>query len=272
HPDADAYYPKVQGLRKPTLCTGTDTDCSTALICNSEPEGLSAPKAEANCTVTTLDRYTSSFHWTETNFAAIWLRPQWYLMVNSVLTDVQNGGVTFVTGGGYTTSDVIHGHWALARKSVFIGQTQPVPDTTQKANPFATNAGPVNANGLKCDKNADGSPTGNYCLLSKEGISFPISNFGMNQRFFNIYDGPAYQESNAYVNIRETPVTGCKPSDIPNNCFDSPYMQGRVTGVPQDTDGACYLPNAAIAWKQPNGFYYPPAFHSRNLSFNNVAI
>src|SRR5262249_10694301 len=118
HPDADAYYPKVQGLRKPTLCTGTDTDCSTALICNSDPEGLSAPKAEANCTVTTLDRYTSSFHWTETNFAAIWLRPQWYLMVNSVLTDVQNGGVTFVTGGGYTTSDVIHGHWALARKSV----------------------------------------------------------------------------------------------------------------------------------------------------------
>ena len=34
----------------------------------------------------------------------------------------------------------------------------------------------------------------------------------------------------------------------------------------------CYLPNAAIAWKQPNGFYYPPAFHSTNLYFNNVAI
>ena len=34
----------------------------------------------------------------------------------------------------------------------------------------------------------------------------------------------------------------------------------------------CYLPNAAIAWKQPNGFYYPPAFHSRNLFFNNVDI
>ena len=26
-----------------------------------------------------------------------------------------------------------------------------------------------------------------------------------------------------------------------------------------------YLPNAAIAWKQSNGFYYPPAFHSNNL-------
>ena len=27
------------------------------------------------------------------------------------------------------------------------------------------------------------------------------------------------------------------------------------------------MPNAAIAWKQPNGFYYPPAFHSTNLYF-----
>jgi len=47
-------------------------------------------------------------------------------------------------------------------------------------------------------------------------------------------------------------------------------MYGAVAGMPQDTQGACYLPNAAIAWKQPNGFYYPPAFHSNNLFFNNV--
>lgn len=33
-----------------------------------------------------------------------------------------------------------------------------------------------------------------------------------------------------------------------------------------------YLPNAAIAWKQPNGFYYPPAFHSNHLWFENVDI
>ena len=25
----------------------------------------------------------------------------------------------------------------------------------------------------------------------------------------------------------------------------------------------------AIAWKQSNGFYYPPAFHSNKLYFNN---
>src|SRR4029077_8020792 len=32
----------------------------------------------------------------------------------------------------------------------------------------------------------------------------------------------------------------------------------------QATPSLCYLPNAAIAWKQPNGFFYPPSFHSKN--------
>ena len=36
--------------------------------------------------------------------------------------------------------------------------------------------------------------------------------------------------------------------------------------------GFAYLPNAAIGWKQPNGFFYPPAFHSRNLFFGNVDL
>jgi hypothetical protein len=34
----------------------------------------------------------------------------------------------------------------------------------------------------------------------------------------------------------------------------------------------CYIQNAAIAWKQPNGFYYPPTFHSNNLFFDNIDI
>ena len=79
---------------------------------------------ESNCVITNIDHYTSSFNWQATNFAAIWLRPLWYLFINSALTDVQNGGITFVTGGGYTKSDAINGHWALARKDVFIGNTQ----------------------------------------------------------------------------------------------------------------------------------------------------
>ncbi len=209
--------------------------------------------------ITALDHYTSSFHWTETNFAAIWLRPQWYLVVDSVLTDVQNGGLTMVTGGGYTASDIIPGHWALVRKTVFVGQTQP-------DNPYASSASPFNPQGLACD-----AVPRNYCLSAAEGVSFPISDFGMNQRMFSIYDGPAYQDSNAYLDIHPVAVTDCHPSQNQQTCVNSQYLAGRALGLPQDDKGVCYMPNAAIAWKQPNGFYYPPAFHSTNLFFDNVA-
>ncbi len=51
---------------------------------------------------------------------------------------------------------------------------------------------------------------------------------------------------------------------------------GNEFGIPIDNSNpnnpSCYLPNAAIGWKQSNGFYYPPAFHSDSLFFNNVDI
>lgn len=246
------YYPIVDagGGRFATLCKDGQ-DCATIPKC--------ANGAQANCAVTVLDRYTSAFNWTETNFAAIWLRPQWYLVVNSIIADVQNGGLTFITGGDYTESSTIGGHWALARKNVFIGETRP-------GDPFAGAGGPFNTHGgLACDTNS-----GNNCLSRAEGVAFPISNFGTGQRLFNIYDGPAYQESNAYLAIKKTPLTGC---DLMNgNCPQGDYpAYGRTLGIPRHGD-ACYLPNAAIGWKQPNGFYYPPAFRSRNLFFDDVDI
>ena len=86
------------------------------------------PASWSNCAVTVLDHFTSSFHWAEGNISAIWLRPQWYLLTNSVISDVQNGGLTFITGGDYTHSSVIPGYWALARNTIFIGNTNPNPD------------------------------------------------------------------------------------------------------------------------------------------------
>jgi hypothetical protein len=53
------------------------------------------------------------------------------------------------------------------------------------------------------------------------------------------------------------------------NAYQSGAMQVPAGNNPNNV---CVLPNAAIAWKQPNGFYYPPAFHSRNLAFQNVDI
>lgn len=253
---SDHYYPKVSGGgRFPTRCDTPEGNCGAGAVnpCNSGDT--------SRCMVTVIEDYTSSFHWTETNFAAIWLRPHWYLYSNSVLTDVINAGLTFVTGGGYTASDIVTGHWALAWRNVFIGETQ-------AGNPYASIGSPVNPSGLACD-----GPSGNHCLVGREGVSFPKGNFGMNQRMFNIYDGPAQQDSNAYLNIRKTTLD-CTPGQTTgslSNCGGSKYLLGPNLGVPR-AGNTCYLPHAAIGWKQPNGFYYPPAFHSANLHFDGVDI
>jgi hypothetical protein len=268
NPKADAYYPLVSSARMPTKC---DTaDCSAAPRCGGT-QGV----PEATCMVTTLDHYTTSFNWAQTNFAAIWLRPWWYLVTQSAITDAQNGGITFVTGGGYTRSDFALGNWLLMNHSVLVGNTQPNAAGTQfPTNPYAANAGPFNPEALQCDVNRT-----DYCLSAANGISMETTDFAVNQRLLSIYDGPSYQDSNGYYNIHTTRIDDkdCGPAGPGGgNCLSSKWMyghtQGVLRGLTTQTDTQCYLPNAAIAWKQPNGFYYAPAFHSQNLIFENVDI
>ena len=274
--DKDTYYPNaLGGFRKATLCPTDATtgkpNCTGIKVCSAGQD--------ANCAVTVLDHFTSSFHWAEGTVSAIWLRSNlWYLFTNSVLTDVQNGGLTFVSGGDYTHSNIIPGFWALAKSSVFIGHTQPQqPDADAdkpKPNAFAADAGPFNkTTNLLCDWQTVAQPVpANYCSSNVEGITMPLATaFAVNQRLFNIYDGPAYEDSIAYLDITTTPCP-------PNQDLKAPgcmYGWGNVAGVrkdPQMGPESCYLPNNAIGWKQPNGFFYPPAFHSKNLYFNNVDI
>ena len=97
----------------------------------------------------------------------------------------------------------------------------------------------------------------------------PATSFFTNQRLSNIYDGPSYQDSNAYLDIQTADCAkgynnGCIYGSVAN------YLL--LKRNPGQANSPCYLPNAAIGWKQPNGFYYPPAFHSRNLFFDNVDI
>lgn len=274
----ETFYPKVigGGGRFATSC-GDDhekSDCGPSTIRNRCSTGN-----RENCMVTVLDKYTSSFHWPQQNFAAIWLRPQWYLMVNSFLSDSQNGGLGFVTGGDYTLANVVPGQWQLATRTVFVGESQ-------KDNPYTSAAGPFNPltspdgnggtiKGLICD-----SGDANHCRNAKEGISMPIDNFAVNQRLFNIYDGPNFQDKNAYLDIVETSLNPlCKPggtADCPQfgpGVGQPAWMYTRTLGVPIDKNiNECVLPNAAIGWKQPNGFFYPPAFHSDGLFFDNVNI
>ncbi|MGH7984989.1 MAG: hypothetical protein ACREQX_01695 [Candidatus Binataceae bacterium] len=120
-----------------------------------------------------------------------------------------------------------------------------------------------------------------------------LTNFGVSQRLFSVYDGPTYQDSNAYIDIHPTyltsdgTVTGavldtkggkCEPNEnVGNPCQFAGFMNGGLNGLKAYRTGVakearCYLPNAAIGWKQPNGFYYAPAFHSANLFFSGVDI
>ena len=101
------------------------------------------------------------------------------------------------------------------------------------------------------------------CANANEGVSLPVDNFAVGQRLFNIYDGPAYQESNIYLDISTADCKECVYSRMPG-------IRKQTTSV--RTTVSCYLPNAAIGWKQPNGFFYPPSFHSTNLFFGNVDI
>ena len=271
-PEMEMYYPNFSGNRYPTVCdpslkndqpnactgpydtnTGVNNNNANNVVkrCNN-----SDPK---DCGITVIDHYTSSFNWAEKNFSAIWLRtPGWFLLDNSFISDVQNGGVTFVTGGDYSRSSTALGYWGLLGHSVLVGATNP-------DNKYASAAGPPGAMpplaaGIVCDRSR-----GNACISLKDSVAYPLSDWSTGQRLFNIYDGPAHQDGNAYVNIN---VSDC------NNNTDGKCMYFGTPGVRRyiPKQGAGYLPNAAIGWKQPNGFYYPPAFHSKNLYFNNVDI
>ncbi len=150
-PTKETYYPLVPGAqgRLATHCPTSATapggyDCT----------GITDPCSNAHattCGVTVLDHYTTAFNSAPYNYSAVWLRPQWYLMTDSVISDVLGAGITFVSGGDYTRSSVIEGYWALALNSVFIGATQPKTgkDPQVDYNPYTLTSGPfaeVNGN------------------------------------------------------------------------------------------------------------------------------
>jgi G8 domain len=273
-------YPNLNtGQReKPTLCSAGQ-DCSKVPLCDSYD-------TNKNCAATVISHYTTSFNWASKNFAAVWLRGWWYLMHDSALTDIQSGGFTAVTGGGYTRSDISLGFWNLSLRNAYVGHTQANTKpcnandytTMVPQNAAASNAGPFNPCALTCPYNGD------HCVSKADGISIPVDSFANAQRLFNIYDGPVFEDRDAYADINVTkigtlgeckkPVNG---NDNAGACQSLGWENGYQTGVLQDpptnqVGNDCYLPNAAIAWKQPNGFYYPPAFRSTGLAFKNVDI
>ena len=276
NPLPDNKYPAMDGdLRQhATVCNAANqANCSVVPICTGT--GVN----EANCAVTTIDHFTTSFNWAPKNFAAVWLRGWWYLLRDSAVTDIQSGGLTFVTGGGYTRSDAAQGFWNLSQRDLFVGNTQPINSATSVPNnAAASNAGPFNPSSLTCP-----TPQLPYCVSKADDATFEIDSFSGAQRMISIYDGPSFEDSDAFMDVHTTDIgtlSDCKqqaPGNPAGSCRSMGWMNAYQSGAIQVPPGNvqtnhCVLPNAAIAWKQPNGFYYPPAFHSRNISFTGVDI
>jgi cell migration-inducing and hyaluronan-binding protein len=305
-----SYWPNISGLRLPTRCSDADQgkpnpECSTVKICASSDE--------TNCDVVVLNGFTTAFNWAEGNFAAVWLRSLWSLAVNSVISDPQNAGINLVTSGGYDAASVFPGYWGLVRHTALIGSSQweNSNNSALAKNPYASNAGPFNPfkatigtgdnseiKGLTCAVDPfNGNSNNAYCLSQNDGVSFQVSNFFGFQRLFSVYDGPIFEDSNAFLDIHPTFLTSdgtatgkvldtkggkCEPNDSGNPCQFAGFISAGVAGLkayrplknskPDPAANRCYEPNAAIGWKQPNGFYYAPAFHSTNLFFSGVDI
>ena len=108
---------------------------------------------------------------------------------------------------------------------------------TQDDNPYASDGGPFNAlpGGLTCALDGNGNRTANYCLSVDEGVSHQISNFGMYQRLFSIYDGPAFQDSNAYLKIEHRKIVPADDQeDRRADFFQSPPRQIRTAASRDD--------------------------------------
>ncbi|WP_049768132.1 G8 domain-containing protein [Methylocella silvestris] len=260
---AGDYYPNLdQGQ------LGHGSKCPATGPCNQETAPICQDADETNCVPTVINDYTTSFNYASYNFAAVWLRTRWHLVSNSFISDVQNAGLSFISGGDYTHSSAIKGLWELALKTVFVGQTQP----STKPYGYASALSPFNKEtGLTCDYSADQTRA---CTSVKNSMVMgPFTAFSVAQHMFNIYDGPAHQDSNAYIDIKKI--------DIGPKADKDSTVYWQVSGIPKAVlvdkvnpiaKNRCYIPNAAVGWKQPNGFYYPPNFRSRNLFFEDVDI
>ena len=194
---ANDYYPKIDPgqLKQATQCSGDACDDTAPPDHRNTPPKkviLCQDSNETNCLPTVINDYTTSFNWAQYNFSAIWLRTRWHLVSNSFISDVQNAGLSFVSGGDYTHSSAINGLWELALKTVFVGQTQKDSEA-----PFASST----LNWLKCD-NTD--HLSRFCMLKSGSFTLgDLQAFAVSQHMFNIYDGPGDEDSNAYLNIKK---------------------------------------------------------------------
>ena len=238
-----------------------DAGSQTCVDTNSDPKQLETNTKA--CVTTVIDRFATSFNWAEVNYGSIWLRPWFYLFANSAITDQLFGGLTFVTGGSWL--QVPPGYFSLAKNNLMVGVTQ------HGGSPWAKRSGPV------FEVTPSSSLTSyapcanpNTCNFAEEGTGYWKGSF-QPKRLINIYDGPHFAGGNTFLNVGSwecdpQPCAGKAPGtcnlELPCGIY-SGSTQPRSEANPDHM----VVIDAAVGWKQPNGFYYPPAFTYRRNAF-----
>lgn len=247
-------------------------NCSQQAIYGQQGDVL-APNTKS-CVVSLIDRFATSYNWAQINFSSVWLRPWFYLFSNAALTDQLFGGLTFVTAGSWFQTPP--GYFSIAKNGLYIGTTQTDPNT----NRYAQRSGPIFP--ILPDTPLDAYPPCSRgdratCNIDLDGTGYWQGGDWNPKRLISIYDGPHFADGNLFLNVGAWECTpqGCQGKqpgqcDLPNGGECGIYASTRQPAVlknDQVDPSKMLVIDAAVGWKQNNGFYYPPAFAYRHSTF-----
>jgi hypothetical protein len=219
------------------------------------------------CVTTVIDHFTTSFNRPGPSFASVWLRPMWFAFLNGAVTDQLFGGLTFVTGGGWTQTPP--GYFSITKNSVFVGSTG--------GSTYGPSVCPAGDSSSMCAANCAGST----CPLAAEGIGLVQGGFNP-KRLISIYDGPFYADGSIFaetptLQCTTTPPAGFTDADACQIYSSSVQPDFQPTPVqpgptPTPVEGQVEVVDTSVGWKQPNGFFYPPAFAFRKTGFDGMSF
>jgi cell surface hyaluronidase len=276
--DLDFARPAVEGNFQPIAPNTAGSGGSVYDTCGSTAAvgtvGTTLANNPKSCAITTIDRFSTSYNWAQINFAAVWLRPWFYLFSNAALTDQLFGGLTFVTGGSWF--QLPPAYFSLAQNGLYIGTSQ----TDETTNTYAKRSGPifpVAASTVLTKYPPCSRGDQKTCNLDIDGTGYWRGGAYNPKRLISIYDGPQFADGNLFLNVG---AWTCEPQPCQGKsmgqCVQS---QGLPCGIYSSTrqpavvkDGVVdrkqmLVLDAAVGWKQNNGFYYPPSFAYRNSIF-----
>lgn len=199
------------------------------------------------CVTSVLDRFTTRYNWAHNGFGAVWLRPWNYVLANSVIADQLHGGLGFVSGG--SADQALPGYLAISINNLFVGNLESAPDAY---------IGP-SMSGIDCNNFA--------CPFPQDGTGLYPTAFNP-KRLFTIYDGPVFSDGSTFANVKHWTC-----DILSNNRMENCGIYATMTNPMQKNGGDfgtgndLLVADAGVGWKQPNGFYYPPAFGFRRTVF-----